>query len=399
MSIVRGLAVAMFLAAFAGSAGADMGRVTIAGSDARVSETSQKALILHNRHEEVLILGTEIASSAPTSIVRFIPFPAEPKASLAPPDTFDRVDAMLAKYRLRFATAWMSKGGASTRSEGVRVVSAERLGAHDLTTIRVRDVGAFRAFIDGWFRARGLPTAAAHPREEAIVADYLRRGHDHFVLDRVDLGAATRFVEPIAFRFASPDLYYPLLTSNSFGGEGAIELFVVAPVTLCRPGSNDLVAVFDGLDVDRAADPAGSRRCLDLDAKASTSARLVPDENDLGPIFPDWRAFFGGEPVFLQAIRRLGPYRFEADVHAPLIGIAAALEPETPPGRPFPGAGEFVPPPPCAAKPERGPCKAAFEAFWFDAAQGACRPFLWGGCGPPPPFADRETCESTCRPR
>ncbi|MDK9698009.1 MAG: DUF2330 domain-containing protein [Siculibacillus sp.] len=399
MSIIRGLAVATLGAVLAGPTLADMGRVTIAGSEARVSEVSQKALILHNRREEVLILGTEIASTAATSIVRFIPFPAEPKVSLAPPDTFDRVDALLDKYRLRFATAWMSKGGATMHGEGVRVVSAERLGAHDLTAIRVRDPGAFRAFIDGYFRSRGLPTAAAYPREEAIVADYLRRGHDHFVLDRVDLGPTTRFVEPIAFRFASPDLYYPLLTSNSFGGEGTVELFVVAPVTLCRPGSNDLVAVFDGVDVDRAADPTGVRRCLDLDAKASTSARLVPDEDDLGPIFPAWRAFFADEPIFLQAIRRIGPYRFEADVHAPLIGVAAALEPETPPARPFPGASELALPPACAAKPERGPCKAAFEAFWFDAAQGACRPFLWGGCGAPPPFAEREECERICRPR
>jgi hypothetical protein len=399
MSIIRNVAVAAIVVSLTGPVGADMGRLTLAGSDARVSEASQKAVILHNRHEEVLILGTEIASTSATSIVRFIPFPAEPKASLAPPDTFDRIDAMLGKYRLRFATAWMSKGGAAMRSEGVRVVSAERLGAHDLTVIRVRDVPAFRAFVDGYFRARGLPTAATYPREEAIVADYLRRGHDHFVLDRVDLGPSTRFVEPIAFRFAAADLYYPLVTSNSFGGEGAIELFVAAPVTLCRPGSNDLVAVFQGRDVDRAADPSGSRRCLDLDAKASTSARLVPEEDDLGPIFPDWRTFFGDEPVFFQAIRRVGPYRFEADVHAPLVGVAKALEPEEPPARPFPGASEITLPPACSAKPERGPCKAAFEAYWFDAAQGVCQPFLWGGCGAPPPFREREECERTCRPR
>lgn len=398
MSASRIAVSMMVLALSVGAARADMGRIMVDGSDARVSEPSQKAVILHNRHDEVLILGTEITSSAATSIVRFIPFPAEPKVSLAAPDTFDRVGALLAKYRLRFATLWMTKGGSDLRGEGVQVVSAERLGAHDLTTIRVTDVAAFRTWINDYFRSRGLPTAASYPREEAVVADYLARGHDHFVLDRVDLAAKPRFVEPLAFRFASADLYYPLVTSNSFGGEGAVELFVVAPLTLCRPGSNDPVAVFQGRNVDRAADPTGTRTCLDLDAKASTSARLVPEEDDLAPILPDWRAFFGGEPIFLQAIRRVGPLRFDRDVHAPLVGEAKALEPNVPPARPFPGLSDLAPPAACTAKPVRGPCKAAFEAYWFDASSESCKPFLWGGCGDPPPFQTREDCERTCRP-
>lgn len=397
MSFAR-IAALVFAAVFVRDAAlADMGRVVVSGSDAKVQETSQKALILHGGHEEVLILGTEIVSSAVQPIVRFIPFPSEPKVSLAPPDTFDRVGAILAKYRLRFATRWMTKGGAATREQGVEIVAAERLGSHDVTVLRIRDVAAFRAWIDDYFRSRNLPTAAPHPREEAIVADYVARGHDHFVLDRVDLGAATRFVEPLAFRFESADLYYPLLTSNSFGGEGAVELFVVAPTTLCRPGSNDPSGAFRGEDVDRSAAPDGGR-CLGLDAKASTSARLPPEEDDLGPIFPEWRAFFGDAPIFLQAIRRIGPYRFEADVHAPLVGEAKALEPERPVERPFPGLNDLVPPAACAAEPKRGPCKAAFEAWTFDAAAGACRPFLWGGCGDPPPFSTREDCERTCRP-
>ncbi|NLH79662.1 MAG: DUF2330 domain-containing protein [Phyllobacteriaceae bacterium] len=398
MSFARFAVFASVLALCCGTAVADMGRIVVSGSPAKVEESSQKALILHDRREEVLILGTEIGSTAAQPILRFIPFPSEPKVSLAPPDTFDRVAAMLAKYRLRFATRWMTKGGAATRERGVEIVSAERLGSHDVTVLRVRDIAAFRTWIDDYVRSHGLPAAAAYPREEAIVADYVARGFDHFVLDRVDLGAKPRFVEPLAFRFESSDLYYPLLTSNSFGGEGAIELFVVAPVTLCRPGSNDPSGAFRGEDFDLAATPARGR-CLGLDAKASTSARLPAEEADLSSIFPEWRAFFGAEPIFLQAIRRVGPYRFEADVRAPLVGEAKALEPEKPTDRPFPGLGDLVPPPACGVKPERGPCKAAFEAWAFDSATGVCKPYLWGGCGDPPPFSTREDCERVCTPR
>lgn len=397
-TILRWALVGLGVAASTGAAVADMGRVIVSGSAVEVTETSQKALILHNRRSEILVLGTEIGSTAAQPIIRFIPFPSEPKASLAPPDTFDRVAALTARHRLRFATRWMTKGGDDVRGRDVEVVSAERLGAHDLTTVHVRDVGAFRTWINDYFRKRGLPTAPSYPKEEAIVADYLKRGHEWFVLDFVDLAASPRFVEPIAFRFDSPDLYYPLVTSNSFGGEGAVELFVVAPVTLCRPGSNDPTTVFRGEDVDRTAD--GSRKCLDLDAKASTSARLVPEDDDLGPIVPDWRAFFGAEPMFLQAIRRVGAYRFEADVHAPLVGEPKALEPAGTGGRPLPGLDALALPPECTrVRPIAGPCKAALESWWFDTASGTCRPYLWGGCGDPPPFETVEDCERTCRPR
>ena len=29
-----------------------------------------------------------------------------------------------------------------------------------------------------------------------------------------------RFIEPVAYRFKSKELYYPLKTSNTFGGQG-----------------------------------------------------------------------------------------------------------------------------------------------------------------------------------
>ena len=228
------------LAGLGSSAFADMGRMMLSGSKVQVEETSQKAVILHNRRDELLILGTEIGATAATPIIRFIPFPAAPQVSAAPADTFDHVKAIVDKYRLSFVTRWMTKGGGAEKTQGVDVVAAARVGSHDVTTIHVSDVAAFRGWVNDYFRAHGLPTAAAYPREEAIVSDYVRRGYSYFVLDRVDVAAKVRFVEPLAFQFESPNLYYPLLTSNSFGGKGTIDLFVAAPVTLCLPGSNDL---------------------------------------------------------------------------------------------------------------------------------------------------------------
>jgi hypothetical protein len=386
------------LACLGSTAFADMGRMMLSNAKAQVEESSQKAVILHNRSEELLILGTEIGATAATPIVRFIPFPAAPQVSAAPADTFDHVKAIVDKYRLSFVTRWMTKGGGSEKTQGVDVVAVARVGSHDVTTIHVGDVAAFRAWVNDYFRAHKLPTAAAYPREEAIVADYVRRGYSYFVLDRVDLGAKVRLVEPLAFQFASANLYYPLLTSNSFGGKGVIDLFVAAPTTLCQPGSNDPIDAFRGGDVDRTADPAGHGKCLDQDFKASNSVALPPQENDLAPIYPQWRTFFGDVPVYFQVMRRTGDFKFDHDVDAPLRGEARALRAEATSQPTLPGLGALAPPAACQAKPVVGSCKGAFEAFWFDATAGACKSFLWGGCGDPPPFDTLSDCQRACRP-
>lgn len=35
----------------------------------------------------------------------------------------------------------------------------------------------------------------------------------------------------------------------------------------------------------------------------------------------------------------------------------------------------------CALPPDPGPCNALFPSYYFDPAEGACRPFVYGGCG------------------
>jgi hypothetical protein len=58
---------------------ADMGRVFVSTTGVTVSEDAQKAIILHNNKKEVLILGTQLRADRRTPIIRFIPFPSEPR--------------------------------------------------------------------------------------------------------------------------------------------------------------------------------------------------------------------------------------------------------------------------------------------------------------------------------
>ena len=227
----------------------------------------------------------------------------------------------------------------------------------------------------------------------------MARGFDYFVLDAVDLSVEKRFVDPVVYRFATTSLYYPLKTSNTFGGKGEIELFIAAPTTLCSPDSNGPFEPFDKA-INAAGDIADD--CLNLRVEASTSAMLVPEEHDLESIYPAVGSFFGDRPVYLQAIRYVGDYRFDSDVLVPLPqGVAKALDAPRPDERGFGEWGRRLPPLPgesaqCRKLPDKGPCKGLFEIYYFDRQSRSCKPFTWGGCQGEVPFKTREDCEKRC---
>lgn len=376
---------------------ADMGRVYVSTSGVTVSESAQKAVILHNNKEEVLILGTELKANRQMPIIRFIPFPSEPQVSLAPKGVFDRLADIVAKYQLKYVYTFRTKGGPpSSHVEGVEVRLDAKLGAHDLTVIKVDNVAAFRTWVNDYFRKHHLPRQSTYPHVEAIVADYVARGIGFFVLDSVDVTADSRFVDPIAYTFKSDALYYPLKTSNTFGGNGEIELFIISPQTLCFPGSGILMGEFD-----QAVGPQGHAygQCLGLPVKASTSAQLVPEEHDLQALYPPASAFFGDTPVFIQTMRYTGSYKFQDDILLPMPqGLPKALRAE----QSYAGdSGPFASSFPedkaiCRQKPDRGPCKAIFESYYFDPESHSCKSFIWGGCQGSVPFQTLDECQKTC---
>ena len=379
---------------------ADMGRIYVSTANVTVSESAQKALILHNGKDEILILGTRIRASHHLPIIRFIPFPSEPHVQLAPKGIFDRLQSLTSKYALQYVHVFHSKGGPEqARTEGVQVRFAAKLGAHDITVLKVSDVGVFRAWVNAYFKRHHLPGRTSYPAIEAIVSDYVARGFAYFVLDSVEVGNESDDIAPIAYRFSSEALYYPLKTSNSFGGKGEIDLFLISPRTLCVPGSGTELVTDSG---DRAADAAGhegANECLGIPVMASTSAQLVPQEHDLQTLYPAASGFFGDTPVFLQSFRYQGDYTFQNDILVDMRqGTSRAL------GAPRPDdqgehffetlTGEARPI--CHQKPARGPCKGLFKAYYFDPASHSCKSFIWGGCGGTVPFQTLEDCQRTC---
>jgi hypothetical protein len=50
----------------------------------------------------------------------------------------------------------------------------------------------------------------------------------------------------------------------------------------------------------------------------------------------------------------------------------------------------------CLLKPDPGPCKALFQYYYYDAAVGKCREFIYGGCAGAVPFKTVEECRAAC---
>lgn len=385
-------------------ASADMGRIHVSSESVQVSEDAQKAIIVHNGEEEILILGTDLKATSKTGIIRFIPFPSEPSVSLAPGGAFKKVSAMIKKYGLVFQTFSISKGGQAASKEGIELRFNQKLGAHDLTLIKVNDVADFRQWVNDYFRKNGLPSKETYPEEEAVVADYVQRGIVWFVVDYVEIGPESRFIEPVSYRFKTRQLYYPLKTSNTFGGKGGIELIIITPTTLCRGAHTE------GLEAGSQALYAKGP-CLNLPTQASSSARIVREEEDLKALFPQGDAFFKESKAFIQFIRYYGKYHFAEDVFVDVAKgwpeeFSVIEEEENDVYSPLKlrlwiGCKYFtdsLEQKKCKLKPEKGLCKGDFTRFYFDLKASQCKPFSWGGCGGVVPFQSEDECRNFAFP-
>ena len=295
----------VLISSFSGPLSADMGRIRI--SDAKISETSQKAIILHNFNEEVLILGTDLNADKPTGLIRFIPFPSEPKVQLASPNAFESAKKLVHEHQLK--KLFFTKS--STHVNNVEITFSEQLGVHDISVIKINSTADFTQWLTNFLASKKIKSENDFEDIAKIAADYTARGINWFVFDFVNIDSVTKMIDPIEYRFKSNQLYYPLKTTNSFGGIGNIDLITISP---CTP----VTALAPG--------------CFGLfNMQATTSSELRTDE--LTGIIQDASQFFGKQRLFLQMAQFRGDYSFSSDILYDLskgVSHAVWIEEETP---------------------------------------------------------------------
>ena len=281
---------------------ADMGAIVPTGN-ASIAEPSHKALVMYNGSEDILILGTDIVSSPAGPMVRFIPLPSKPAVSLAAKDVFEKLNALIKTKKLQYV---LQTKGAAEQKPVTELVLSQKIGPHDITVIRVENAAGFLPMVKDFLKKKNLPSGGLDGKIESVAADYIKRGFRYFVFDVIYTTPEVKSVEAVQFRFASPKLYYPLKTSNLFGGKGAIDLIVAAPT---------------------------ARETYGLPLPyfmVSTTAVVQPKE--LAPFYPGSVSFFrklkGRGPV-LQAIRIEGEMKFDNDIWVDAMKGPLEIKPTT----------------------------------------------------------------------
>lgn len=207
----------------------------------QIFEPAQRAVILHNGKEEILCLSTELSASRAASVLEVVPFPAEPAVSLGEFETMQAAERLL----LKLAPPWVLgvPGDPATLGRGGMAVSAqseaeliersaqitfhEKLGAHDLSVVKVVDREYFVKWVDKFLIGRGVEKAEIRPEYLRIVDSYLRRGFGWFVFDTLRLDDSVRSREPIEYRFICDHIYYPLETSTLQQGRTKVDLLLI----------------------------------------------------------------------------------------------------------------------------------------------------------------------------
>lgn len=298
MKVFSGLAIIPVLLFPAAAAFGDRGPV-VWSEGVALSQESQKAIILHNGAEEILILGTEMKAARESEILEFIPFSSEPEVGLANGNPFGEIGRMVREKGLVFeySDVFEKGGGAGGAMLPVEILFSDLVGLHDVTTIKINDLEHFARWLRGFFEGKGIPfQEGKFQAVYAIARDYMERGYSYFVFDSVTITQDLKFLEPLAYRFRTDNIYFPLKTSNLIGGDGSVEMIFVLPGSV----SDDIWQRTQGI-----FGPGPDR-----EIRLSSSAKLY--SGDVARIHGP-EPFFGRSKIYLQVLKYDGAYDFLDD--------------------------------------------------------------------------------------
>ncbi len=208
--------------------------------DAEIFEPGQRAVIAFDGKEEILVLSTDLRASKPTKVLEVIPFPTEPKVAQAEPDVYDKAAALIAKKlgKGKGKGLGMMGGfgaGGPARPPAGEVTQRKKIGAHDLSVIRVLDSDRFVRWVEDYLRNAGVENPKIPRPLKQVIVEYLRDGFTWFVFDVVQLGTETVTKDAIQYRFATRFAYYPLRITRAETGATRIRLLMISPRLLQIP--------------------------------------------------------------------------------------------------------------------------------------------------------------------
>lgn len=210
----------------------DMGSIPFVPR-AEIYESSQQAFISWNGKTEILVLSTDLRASEETKVLEVIPFPAKPLVRKGSMGVFDRaLQTVNRGLKRRFGGRRQGfslggGGGTADNKPAGKVVSRKKIGAHDISTIQVKDGKGFVAWAMDYLKKQGADNPVIPPPLKKVIEEYIKDGFTWFVFDIVSLGKDERTKDAMEFVFNSTSLYYPLRITRTEKGDTTVQLFVV----------------------------------------------------------------------------------------------------------------------------------------------------------------------------
>lgn len=227
------LSLVLFLLVMPSLVSADKGMIIIGPKEVWLEESAQNAIVAWNGKEEVIILSTDTRSLESTLVLEVLPLPSNPtKVEEGNFDSFVTLTEIVNKKvkAIREREGYKAFGRRAI-SSGIEITFHKKIGAHDVTIVKVSDLDYFIGWIKNFTISKGFKYREISPEFKDTVAEYLNRGINFFVFDVIEVGKDRRSIKPLIYKFETNYLYYPLkitATSDAKRSFSEINLFLIA---------------------------------------------------------------------------------------------------------------------------------------------------------------------------
>lgn len=226
--------ILVYLALFSSLVSANKGMMVVNPRDVSLQESGQNAIVAWNGNEEIIILSTDTKSSESASVLQVIPLPSNPtKVEEGSFESFKKLTEIINKKAKAIREQARTKGGVGMvgGAPGIEVIFHNRIGAHDVTVVKVNDLDYFINWVEKFTANKGFEQLKMSSEFKNTVSDYLNRDIRFFVFDNIETGKDTQSIKPLLYRFNSGFLYYPLeitATSDAGWSSSQVNVFLIA---------------------------------------------------------------------------------------------------------------------------------------------------------------------------
>ncbi|MCK4805670.1 MAG: DUF2330 domain-containing protein, partial [Candidatus Pacebacteria bacterium] len=151
-----------------------------------LDQSAQNAIVAWNGDEEIIILSINIESSADATALRIIPLPSNPlEIKEGSFESFEKLVKIMNTKMEDIRNQWrtLGKGLEEAPSAGVEITFQKRIGAHDITVVKVNDLTYFLDWIKNFAKDKGFQQKEISSKFKEAIANYLKKDIKYFVFD------------------------------------------------------------------------------------------------------------------------------------------------------------------------------------------------------------------------